>query len=70
QARKAFTKADTRTIKISANGEQKCTFTLEDNDTVQTMPECQIGLNGEVTLLIEQSGPQTTIDNIEWTTNP
>lgn len=70
QARKAFTKADTRTIKISANGEQKCTFTLEDNDTIQTMPECQIGLNGEVTLLIEQSGPQTTIDNIEWTTNP
>ena len=70
QARKAFTKADKRSLKVSANGTELCTFDLADNDTIQTMPACQINLSGNVKLLIEQSGPQTTIDNIEWTTNP
>ncbi|MBR4984740.1 MAG: amidohydrolase family protein [Proteobacteria bacterium] len=70
QARKAFTKADKRSLKVSANGTELCTFELEDNETIQNMPPCQINLSGNVKLLIEQFGPQTTIDNIEWTTNP
>ena len=70
QARKAFSKTAKREIKISANGEQKCAFELAEGDDIQTMPDCQIGISGNVTLLIEQTGPQTTIDNISWTTNP